>query len=253
MIFNNRNIFWSQICIVLGAVLGTIIYRISLISVFYGGGFFLKKHAKIFTLMTAALINLIIIMILTRIYHRIARWMTNLENPRTQTEYENSFTFKIFVFEFVNFYSSLIYIAFFKVNQIDKTNKIIRFEMKFELFKLRDWFRFVFRDDFTFTQATKTLDNLNFFGSRLTCATQQVACPKCASNWRSLWSANSALTISWNFFYPNFETGGAKRLRKKPPRTSPDRTPLGKRIISFRILADWLFLMNILKWVNFAF
>lgn len=41
-----------------------------------------------------------------------------MENPRTQTEYESSFTFKIFLFEFVNFYSSLIYIAFFKVGNI---------------------------------------------------------------------------------------------------------------------------------------
>ncbi|XP_020291334.1 anoctamin-4 isoform X2 [Pseudomyrmex gracilis] len=104
-----------MICVVLGAVLGTIVYRISLVAVFYGGGgSFLKRHAKIFTSMTAALINLVIIMILTRIYHRLARWMVNLENPRTQTEYEASFTFKIFLFEFVNFYSSLIYIAFFK-------------------------------------------------------------------------------------------------------------------------------------------
>lgn len=40
--------------------------------------------------------------------------LTNLENPRTHTEYEDSYTFKIFFFEFMNFYSSLIYIAFFK-------------------------------------------------------------------------------------------------------------------------------------------
>ncbi|CAL1681326.1 unnamed protein product [Lasius platythorax] len=104
-----------MICVVLGAVLGTIVYRISLVAVFYGGGgSFLQRHAKIFTSMTAALINLVIIMILTRIYHRLARWMVNMENPRTQTEYEASYTFKIFLFEFVNFYSSLIYIAFFK-------------------------------------------------------------------------------------------------------------------------------------------
>lgn len=109
------SIVFFMICVVLGAVLGTIISRISLVSVFYeGGGPFLQKHAKIFTSMTAALINLVIIMILTRVYHRLARWMVNMENPRTQTEYESSFTFKIFLFEFVNFYSSLIYIAFFK-------------------------------------------------------------------------------------------------------------------------------------------
>ncbi|XP_055629472.1 anoctamin-4 isoform X2 [Toxorhynchites rutilus septentrionalis] len=104
-----------MICVVLGAVLGTIIYRISLVSVIYsGGGAFFRKHAKLFTTMTAALINLVIIMILTRIYHRLAIYLTNLENPRTQTEYEDSYTIKIFVFEFMNFYSSLIYIAFFK-------------------------------------------------------------------------------------------------------------------------------------------
>ncbi|XP_072758393.1 anoctamin-4 isoform X2 [Anoplolepis gracilipes] len=109
------SIVFFMICVVLGAVLGTIVYRISLVAVFYGGGgTFLKRHAKIFTSMTAALINLVIIMILTRIYHRLARWMVNMENPRTQTEYEASYTFKIFLFEFVNFYSSLIYIAFFK-------------------------------------------------------------------------------------------------------------------------------------------
>ena len=104
-----------MITVVLGAVLGTIIYRISLVSVIYGGGWhFLRTHAKIFTSMTAALINLIIIMLLTKIYHRIAIYLTNVENPRTQREYEDSYTFKIFIFEFMNFYSSLIYIAFFK-------------------------------------------------------------------------------------------------------------------------------------------
>lgn len=61
-------IYYFQIIVVLGAVLGTIIYRVSLVSVIYGGGgFFLKKHAKIFTSMTAALINLTIIMILTKV------------------------------------------------------------------------------------------------------------------------------------------------------------------------------------------
>ncbi|XP_069684912.1 anoctamin-5 isoform X2 [Periplaneta americana] len=104
-----------MMCVVLGAVLGTIIYRISVVTVIYGSGEqFLKQHAKIFTSITAAVINLVLIMILTKLYQRLALWLTNLENPRTQTEYEDSYTFKIFVFQFVNFYSSLIYIAFFK-------------------------------------------------------------------------------------------------------------------------------------------
>jgi len=33
---------------------------------------------------------------------------------RTQSEYDDNYTFKVFVFQFVNFYSSIFYIAFFK-------------------------------------------------------------------------------------------------------------------------------------------
>ncbi|XP_057653870.1 anoctamin-4 [Diorhabda carinulata] len=109
------SVVFFMIAVILCAVLGTIIYRLSLVSVIYGSkNFFMKKHAKIVTSVSAAVINLIIIMCLTRFYHRLAIYLTNLESPRTQTEYENSYTFKIFFFEFMNFYSSLIYIAFFK-------------------------------------------------------------------------------------------------------------------------------------------
>ena len=33
---------------------------------------------------------------------------------KTQTEFENYLTFKIFIFQFVNYYSSIFYIAFIK-------------------------------------------------------------------------------------------------------------------------------------------
>lgn len=57
-----------MICVVLGAVLGTIIYRISLVSVIYGGlGNSYSGYAKFVTAMSAALINLIIIMMLTKV------------------------------------------------------------------------------------------------------------------------------------------------------------------------------------------
>lgn len=53
------------------AVLGTIIYRVSLVTVFHrGAGDFLRKHVKIFTSITAAVINLVIILILTRVRNR---------------------------------------------------------------------------------------------------------------------------------------------------------------------------------------
>jgi len=67
--------------VVLSAVLGTILYRITLVSVIYGGGgFFVKEHAKLFTSVTAALINLVVIMILTRVglHFRIVQYILRL-------------------------------------------------------------------------------------------------------------------------------------------------------------------------------
>ncbi|KAI2649747.1 Anoctamin-7 [Labeo rohita] len=40
------------------------------------------------------------------------------EMHRTQTQYEDAFTFKVFIFQFVNFYSSPFYVAFFKGSKI---------------------------------------------------------------------------------------------------------------------------------------
>ncbi|XP_015332485.1 anoctamin-6-like [Marmota marmota marmota] len=53
-------------------------------------------------------------MILNTIYEKVAIMITNFELPRTQTDYENSLTMKMFLFQFVNYYSSCFYIAFFK-------------------------------------------------------------------------------------------------------------------------------------------
>ncbi|CAG2183837.1 unnamed protein product, partial [Oppiella nova] len=33
---------------------------------------------------------------------------------RTQSEFDNQLAFKVFIFQFINFYSSIFYIAFFK-------------------------------------------------------------------------------------------------------------------------------------------
>ena len=47
-------------------------------------------------------------------YHFTSTEISLLEMHRTQTEYDDNLTFKVFIFQFINFYSSIIYIAFFK-------------------------------------------------------------------------------------------------------------------------------------------
>ena len=73
-----------------------------------------KSHSTIIVAMSAALINLIVIMTLNKVYYQLALLLTKRETPKTDKEYEDSFTLKMFLFQFVNFYASIFYIAFFK-------------------------------------------------------------------------------------------------------------------------------------------
>lgn len=47
-------------------------------------------------------------------YYRVALWLTERELPRTQTEFDDSVTLKLYLLQFVNYYSSIFYIAFVK-------------------------------------------------------------------------------------------------------------------------------------------
>uniref|UniRef100_A0A3B4VB61 Anoctamin n=1 Tax=Seriola dumerili TaxID=41447 RepID=A0A3B4VB61_SERDU len=66
------------------------------------------------TSVTASCINFVIIMVLNLMYERVAVWITDMEIPKTHLEYENKLTVKMFLFQFVNYYSSCFYVAFFK-------------------------------------------------------------------------------------------------------------------------------------------
>lgn len=63
---------------------------------------------------TAAIINLVLITILNLVYDNLATYLTEMELLRTQTEFDESLTLKIYLFQFVNYYSSIFYIAFLK-------------------------------------------------------------------------------------------------------------------------------------------
>jgi anoctamin-1 len=78
------------------------------------GDLFLIKYNSIITASTAAALNLLFILILNQVYSRLAYYLTELEMPRTQTEFDNSLTLKMFLLQFVNYYSSIFYVAFFK-------------------------------------------------------------------------------------------------------------------------------------------
>lgn len=57
------------------------------------------SNVKLLISMSAATLNLTAIVILNKIYGYVAIWLTNLERPRTQTDFEDSYIFKMFLFQ----------------------------------------------------------------------------------------------------------------------------------------------------------
>ncbi|XP_062910977.1 anoctamin-7-like [Mobula hypostoma] len=68
------------------------------------------------TTVGASFLNVVSIIILGKVYHIIAVKMTDWENYRTQTNYNDALILKLFAFHFANSYSSLFYIAFLRKN-----------------------------------------------------------------------------------------------------------------------------------------
>ncbi|XP_055793584.1 anoctamin-6-like [Salvelinus fontinalis] len=114
-------LFW--IVLILASVVAIIVYRLA---VFFSFSTRLQSDlkelepfkeyvtAQMATSVTASIISFVVIMVLNILYERVAIWITDFELPRTRTDYENSLTLKMFLFQFVNYYSSCFYIAFAK-------------------------------------------------------------------------------------------------------------------------------------------
>lgn len=102
-----------MIALVLVFMVSVIVYRVLVsIPLFRSQSF--KGLASVIASSSGAFVNLIFIMILGKVYERLAYRLTQWEMHRTQTDFDNNLTLKVFLFQFVNFYSSIFYIAFFK-------------------------------------------------------------------------------------------------------------------------------------------
>ena len=64
---------------------------------------------------------------LYQVYARMAEYLTEKELQRTQTEFDESLTLKIYLLQFINFYTSIFYIAFIKGRLVGRPNKYNRF------------------------------------------------------------------------------------------------------------------------------
>jgi anoctamin-1 len=102
------------IAVACATVLGVVLYRMSVLASLSISSEFSTSVTILFTTTTAAIINLFLIVLLNYAYESLAEWLTELELLRTQTEFDDSLTLKIYLLQFVNYYASIFYIAFIK-------------------------------------------------------------------------------------------------------------------------------------------
>ncbi|XP_067350869.1 anoctamin-1a isoform X3 [Channa argus] len=103
------------IVVTFAIVFGVILYRISIKAALHMSTYpAARANIRATVKTTAAIINLIIIIILDEVYAAIARWLTILEVPKTDKSFEERLIFKTFILKFVNAFTPIVYLAFFR-------------------------------------------------------------------------------------------------------------------------------------------
>ncbi|XP_037523967.1 anoctamin-2 isoform X2 [Rhipicephalus sanguineus] len=111
------------VLLAVAAVVGVIVYRMSVRATLALQSEEMSSFIPLITSTTAALLNLLCILLFHMLYTRLAVYLTEMEMPRTQTEYDDSLTLKLYLLQFVNCYSSIFYIAFFKGKFVGRPGK----------------------------------------------------------------------------------------------------------------------------------
>jgi hypothetical protein len=104
----------SFISMVIGVVAGIYVFR-----------FYLQKQndTSEYASTIASVLNTIQIMVFNAIYQLVATKLTDLENHRTDTAYEDSLIVKLFIFQFINSYASFFFLAFVAGN-LDRPDNV---------------------------------------------------------------------------------------------------------------------------------
>uniref|UniRef100_G1SRP3 Anoctamin n=1 Tax=Oryctolagus cuniculus TaxID=9986 RepID=G1SRP3_RABIT len=93
--------------------LGVIVYRITTAAALSLNKA-TRSNVRVTVTATAVIINLVVILILDEIYGAVAKWLTKIEVPKTEQTFEERLILKAFLLKFVNAYSPIFYVAFFK-------------------------------------------------------------------------------------------------------------------------------------------
>ncbi|XP_029702345.1 anoctamin-1-like isoform X3 [Takifugu rubripes] len=107
-------------------VFGVILYRISIKTALHVSTYpAARSNVRATVKTTAAIIYLIIIIVLDEIYAAVARWLTTLEVPKTDKSFEERLIFKTFILKFVNAFTPIVYLAFFRGRLVGRPGKYL--------------------------------------------------------------------------------------------------------------------------------
>ncbi|CAK6449537.1 unnamed protein product, partial [Pipistrellus nathusii] len=113
--FTNLMSIVFMIAVTFAIVLGVIIYRISTAAALaMNSSPAVRSNIRVTVTATAVIINLVVIILLDEVYGCVARWLTKIEVPKTEKSFEERLIFKAFLLKFVNSYTPIFYVAFFK-------------------------------------------------------------------------------------------------------------------------------------------
>ncbi|CAM5082002.1 unnamed protein product [Natator depressus] len=104
-----------MITVTFSAVFGVTVYRIiTAAALSISKNESTRSNVRVTVTATAVIINLVVILILDEIYGAVAKWLTEMEVPKTEKTFEERLILKAFLLKFVNSYAPIFYVAFFK-------------------------------------------------------------------------------------------------------------------------------------------
>uniref|UniRef100_A0A673YWJ3 Anoctamin n=2 Tax=Salmo trutta TaxID=8032 RepID=A0A673YWJ3_SALTR len=111
----NVSVILMMMGVTFSAVFGVILYRITMLSIWsMNPDPEAKASVRMTVTTTAIIINLLVVLILDEIYGAIAVWLTKLEVPKTEAEFEERLILKSFLLKSMNTFAPVFYVAFFK-------------------------------------------------------------------------------------------------------------------------------------------
>ncbi|XP_013858967.1 anoctamin-2 [Austrofundulus limnaeus] len=97
------------------AVFGVVVYRICMLSVWsMNPDPEAKARVRMTVITTGIVLNMLVVLVLEEVYGAIAVWLTELELPKTEEEFEERLIFKSFFLKSMNAFAPCFYVAFFK-------------------------------------------------------------------------------------------------------------------------------------------